>query len=141
MIQYLKNIFARYKNVILYLFFGGCSTLINICTYYGIYVMLRNVIIEKNAILSANIISWIITILFVYLTNRTAVFNSNATTVKSKLLELLRFTASRLATLVLESIILLIGETLDVNTLITKLIAQFAVITTNFIISKLFVFK
>ncbi|QEA59834.1 GtrA family protein [Leuconostoc koreense] len=88
------------------------------------------------------ILSWLITVLSAYLTNRKWVFNSKATTTAEMLHELFAFLSSRLLTLILEMAIIWFGvQLLKQNPLVWKLIDNVVVVIFNYIISKLFVFK
>lgn len=88
------------------------------------------------------ILSWLITVLSAYLTNRKWVFNSKATTTAELLHEFFAFLSSRLLTLILEMAIIWFGvQLLKQNPLVWKLIDNVVVVIFNYIISKLFVFK
>ena len=90
----------------------------------------------------SNVISWVITIIFVYITNKLWVFESNVYTYKEISLELLKFILGRFFTLVIEDAILFIFVTkLQYKSIVIKIIAQIVVIISNYIISKLVVFK
>lgn len=127
--QKLFNIYKKYKEQINYLIFGGLTTLISIISFALIILILPNALIS-------NIFSWMISVLFAYVTNAKYVFNSNLTWPT-----FIKFTVSRLATLVLEEILLFITiNLLSFNALIGKIIAQIVVIIANYVLSKLAVF-
>ena len=134
--QLLKKVLN--KEVIMYLIFGVLTTVVSLLVYYGcIYTFLN----PENAVQLqiANIISWIAGVAFAYITNRKFVFESNEA---NQLKEISKFVTSRLATLLLDMIIMFIGVTcLHGNDKIVKLISQVLVIIGNYIFSKLFVFK
>ena len=69
-IRIFNPIYTRYKEMLLYLFFGGLSFLVSIGTY-----AFFNVNFGINELV-ANIFSWLITVMFAFLTNRVWVFNS-----------------------------------------------------------------
>ena len=131
------KIYMKYKEKILYLFFGVLTTLISLLTYYILTFTILNV--ENSLELQiANIISWITGILFAYFTNREYVFNSNNKDFK----EFIKFFLSRIFTLLLDMLIMYVFVTkLKYNNIIIKLISQVVVIVTNYILSKLIVFK
>ena len=130
-----KELIIKYKELISYLFFGGCSFLLNVGTF-----ALFNKACHLNEHI-ANIISWIITIIFVYITNKLWVFESNAKNYKEISLEFLKFVLGRVFTLLLEEAIIFIFITkLQYNSIVIKVIAQIVVIVSNYIISKLLVF-
>lgn len=131
-----RPIYKRYKEVLLYLFFGGLTTLVSIFSY---------IFFERQMGMNpliANIFSWILAVTFAYLTNRVWVFQSSAVTKTQIAKECVSFFGGRVATLVLEEVVLMIGiNALGFNSIAVKVIAQILVVITNYIISKLFVFK
>lgn len=132
------KIFHKYKEIILYLIFGFLTTLISLLTYYLlVYTVLNpNKAIELQL---ANIISWIISVLFAYVTNRRYVFESKN---KNKKKEISKFFLSRIATLIMDMIIMFMGVTvLKGNDKIIKILSQVVVIIANYLLSKLMVFR
>ncbi len=131
----LIDLFFKYKEAILYLFFGGCSTLVNIVTY-GIGTR----ILEWDVI-SANILAWVCSVIFAYLTNKFFVFESKANDLNTLFKEVLSFFSARVVTLLLDVAIMKFGIYFGINDLIMKVIANIFVIIANYIFSKLFIFK
>lgn len=68
----MKNILEKYKSVLMYLFFGVCTTVINIAVYWLFYTFLS----LPNVI--STILSWVISVLFAYITNKLWVFESRS---------------------------------------------------------------
>lgn len=133
----MKELIIKHKEKILYLIFGGLTTLVSLIVYYGVTFTILN---PENAIelQIANILSWICGFLFAYFTNRKYVFNSN----NKKNKEFLLFFISRISTLLLDMLIMYIFVTkLNLNNIIFKLISQVLVIIINYILSKIIVFK
>ena len=131
------KLFSKYKEQILYLFFGGLTTLISLVVYYGLTLSILD---ATNAfeLQVANILSWICGFLFAYVTNRKYVFASN----NKKGKEFLLFFLSRISTLILDMLIMFVFVTvLKFNDAIFKIISQVAVIVINYILSKIVVFK
>ena len=132
----LQPFYRKYKELLLYLFFGGLTTLLSIFLYW---LFAHPLGLDP---LVANIISWILCVAFAYVTNRTWVFADKAHDPKGILREAASFTAGRLATLGLEELILWLGiSVLGINDIVVKVIAQVIVILGNYLISKLFVFR
>lgn len=132
----ILNPFYKKKEILLYLFFGGLTFMVNIASY-----AFFNIQIGWNALV-ANIGSWILAVAFAYVTNRILVFDSNASTVAGFMKEITSFVGGRVATLVIEELILFIFITnLGMNSMLIKVIAQIIVIVLNYVISKLIVFK
>lgn len=142
MIKKTLNLYKKYKQIINYLFFGVLATIVSLSVKY---LLLFTVLDPSNAIelQTAVIISWIAAVLFAYFTNRTFVFKSKT---KNKLKEFINFIIVRLATLLLEMFIMWFFVTfLKLNSnlyvILFTLISQIAVIISNYIFSKLFIFK
>ena len=72
----IKELYQKYKEIINYLIFGVLTTVVSLVTYY---ICVFTVLDPDNAIQlqSANVISWIISVAFAYITNRKFVFESN----------------------------------------------------------------
>lgn len=134
----MKNLFSKYKEIIMYLIFGVLTTVISLIVYY----LLTFTILDANNPLFlqiANIISWVAGVLFAYFTNRKYVFESKNT---NKVKEFTSFVGARVATLILDMLIMGVGVTwLHFNDRVMKLISQILVIVGNYILSKLIVFK
>lgn len=134
----IKQLYNKYREVIMYLIFGVLTTVVSLVTYY----LLVYTILDPDKAIElqiANIISWIVSVTFAYLTNRSIVFKSDN---KNKIKEATSFVASRIATLIMDMLIMFIGVTLlHGNDKIIKLISQVVVIVSNYVFSKLFVFK
>lgn len=138
MINKIKDLYKKYKELINYLIVGGLTTFVALGVYYTSVLTFLN---PNNGIelQIANILSWIAGVIFAYFTNRKYVFESKN---PNKLQEATKFTASRLITLFLDMATMFIGVTLlKFNDKIIKLIAQVLVVIGNYIFSKLFVFK
>lgn len=128
---YYKN-----KQILLYLFFGGLTTLISIAVFY-----LLNVTLEVNEHIS-NLVSWIAAVLFAFLTNRVMVFEAKTDSAGAFLYQMLKFYMGRVATLLVEEIIIFIFITkMGLYSLAVKLFAQILVIILNYIISKSLIFR
>jgi len=104
---------------------------------YIIFLKLLN----DNALL-ANVISWIFAVSFAYITNRIWVFQSRNHGFREILKEIVSFFLGRVATLLLEEVILYVGiNMLGIDKILIKLIAQVLVLIGNYVISKFIVFS
>lgn len=129
----LAPFYKKHKSVLLYLFFGGLTTVVSI----GAFALLLPIM---DALI-ANILSWIAAVFFAYGTNRVWVFSS-----KSKGTGIFReacaFFGGRIVTLALEEGFLYVFITLlSIHPLMIKILAQIVVLVLNFVISKFFVFR
>lgn len=132
------NLIKKYSEVIRYLIIGVLTTIISLIIYYFCVFTFLNpsVAIELQI---ANIISWIISVLFAFFTNRSYVFKSKNENI---LKEGISFFNSRVTTLLIDMLIMFLFVTVfKFNDKIVKLIDQVIVIILNYIFSKLFVFK
>ena len=125
--------YKKHKRVLLYLLFGGLTTVVSIGTY-ALFLPVVSPLI-------ANIFSWVAAVTFAYVTNRTWVFAS-----KEKGLAIIQeafaFYGGRVFTLGLEEVVLYVFITLlFFPPLTVKVFAQVIVLILNYVISKLFVFK
>ena len=127
--------FEKYKALILYGIFGVTTTIINVVSYALLLFVGINVQI-------AVVFSWLLAVIVSYLTNRVWVFNSGAVTKLEILREFISFMLARLATLVVEMVIIWFGvQLLNQDPIVWKIIDNVVVIILNYIISKLIVFK
>ncbi len=142
MINKILGLYKKYKEIILYLIFGVLTTIVSLGTKY---ILLFIFLDAKNPIQlqTSIVISWMIAVIFAYVTNRIYVFNS---TNKNKIKEFISFIIARISTLLLEMLIMWFFVTLlklnsDLYVVIFTLISQVAVVVANYIFSKLFIFK
>ena len=136
MIEKIRALCRRHREVLLYLIFGGLTTLVSMLSFWLCYDLLG---VHE---LIANVVSWICAVSFAYFTNARWVFESRPATRRDRLREIVSFFAGRLATLGVEELILLVFATwLGFDGLIVKLVAQVVVVVLNYVVSKLFVFR
>ena len=142
MINKVKQLYLKYKEIVNYLFFGGLTTVVALIVKWGLLFTFLN---ASNGfeLQVAVILSWIAAVLFAYFTNRKYVFESKS---ENKKREFINFIIARLATLLLDMFIMWFFVTLlklntDLYVLIFTLVSQVLVIIGNYIFSKLFVFK
>ena len=123
-------------DVILYLFFGVCTTLVNVVSYYICAYPLR-----LNVMLST-ILAWIFAVIFAYITNRKWVFHSTAKDIKDIIREIISFFSCRITTGVVDWLCMYIFvDIVGMNDVIVKFAANILVIILNYIASKLIIFK
>lgn len=128
--------YKKNKKVLLYLLFGGLTFIISVLSYSYF-----DLICGWNELV-ANIGSWILAVLFAFLTNRIWVFQAPTHGIAGFLRQMLSFFTGRLVTLGIEEIILFVFITkLAYPSIGVKVAAQVVVIVLNYIISKLLVFR
>ena len=135
-LRLLEPFYKKHKAVLLYLFFGGLTTVISIFVFW---LFRRPLGLNE---LVANVISWVIAVLFAFLTNRVWVFRSPTRTAGEFLCQMGSFYGGRVVTLLIEEALLAVFITwLGFPDMPVKIAAQVIVIVLNYFISKLFVFR
>ncbi len=134
--RWFEPFYLKHKEVLMYLFFGGCTFLISVLSY-----SFFNVGFGINELV-ANIISWVIAVFFAFFTNRIWVFDGRTSGTEAFFAQMMSFLCGRLVTLLVEEIILYLFITrMGLNSIVMKVIAQIIVIALNYILSKLWIFK
>lgn len=130
--QLIKKLYA--SSVVRYVFFGGCTTLVNLISFY----VLRKLKVGLNI---ANMISIILAILFAYVVNSRFVFQDKCQTLADHIRPFCKFVSARLMTMVIEvgGVWLLVAK-LGMNDMVGKFATQFIVLILNYVFSKFFVF-
>ena len=132
----MNDLWKKYREFILYLFFGGLTTLVSIVSY----AFCERVLGMDPLV--ANIISWILAVSFAYVTNRRWVFQSRAVGAEAVIKEAAAFYSGRLVTLAMEEAVLAVGiKWMGFDSLVVKIVAQVLVILANYFISKWAVFR
>lgn len=130
------GIYHKNEEVWNYLISGALGVVISVVSY-----ALCSKLIGLNIIIS-NVISWIVAVLSMYVTNKLFVFKSKRETKVELIKEFGAFVTARILTLVIETIILYIGaDLLKINDIIVKIISQIVVIILNYVFSKIWIFK
>lgn len=144
----LEPFYKAHKEVLMYLFFGGCTTVVSIITFaigrkmFGSHDVDMAGLAFDAGLIAANVFSWICAVTFAYITNRIWVFSDKAHDTPGIVKECAAFFAGRLFTLVLETILLELAiSKIGMNDMVAKVIVQIVTIVLNYVISKLFVFK
>ena len=132
----MRELLRKYKDVIAYLFFGVCTTIINIVVYWAAAHLLHMPTVP------ATVIAWIAAVLGAYLTNRKWVFHSEAEGKTEILQEIIRFFGARLATGIFDWVFMYVTvDRLHWNDVAMKVIANIVVIVSNYVLSTLVVFR
>ena len=140
MINFCRNKYYAHKEKILYLFFGGLTTLIFYIVHFTFSVGFG-----FAAWLSSSF-AWIVAVAFAYVTNKLLVFESKKTDKETVSRELKSFIVARLISLGISTgIAFVFVDWLGYNTLLQEFIimsaANIIVIIFNYFASKYFIFK
>lgn len=145
--QRLKELFVKYKEIILYIFFGGLTTVVSFVSY-ALFTKFIHLQSEIAGVAVANILSWFCAVAFAFITNKIWVFESREKGVKAILSELWKFVAARLFTGALEwfGVPFLVWLGLNQTVfgtygMLSKVIVSVAVVILNYVFSKIFVFR
>ena len=137
-----------------YLFFGVCTTVVNIvvfqtcCSVMGIHALV------------SNIFAWIFAVAFAYVTNRIFVFHSKENSLRGIVREAGSFVGARLFSLLVDELIIwlmvvvmgyIAAERLlagilscplkDAKSLFAKICSNVVVVILNYVLSKMIIFK
>ena len=124
------------KQLLLYLFFGICTTAINTICYWLLY----DVLPFEN--LLSTILAWLAAVIFAFITNKLFVFESKRTSTQECINEVVSFFGCRLLTGILDVVIMAVAvDMLRWNGLLWKLISNIIVTIINYIASKFWIFK
>lgn len=164
----IKELFSKHREIIMYLFFGVMTTLVGWIMYFVMFWTWKSVfeirpedtksLIYITGYTVAQVLQWIAAVMFAFFTNRRWVFTDAEKNVKL-LQQMMKFCGGRLVTFFIDYIVTyfgamllsllfpaivayeIFGKTLNFADLIAKFIAAVIVIISNYIFSKLFVFK
>jgi len=128
----LGKLYFQYKEIINYLIIGGITTVVSIVSYAGFRIFIEDFNI-------CTVLSWIVTVLFAYVTNRIFVFESND---KNIFQELSKFIGARFLSLLCDILLMnVFVKIFRIDDRIAKIIVQFAIVVINYVLSKILVFK
>ena len=132
----LKQLWKKHKELILYVFFGGCTTLINIISYFACRELMHLPVVP------ADVLAWLVSVIFAYVTNKLFVFESKSWRLMLVLKEGAAFLAARVFSLGVDVAMLYVTVTvLGWWELPMKVLANVVVIVINYIFSKWIIFR
>ena len=141
MIEKIKALCVKYREILVYLIVGGLTTLVSwtakFLWNYLFYAGTPYPSSTQNFILS--VVDWVAGVAFAYPANRRWVFRSKNPAI---LKEASGFVLSRLSTLLLNILMMqLLVNVLHINVYVSTVFTAILVIVGNYVFSKLFVFK
>ena len=132
----LKRLWEKFRPIIIYGIVGCMATAINI----GVYLLCYKLLFIPNV--PSNIIAWIISVLFAFITNKLFVFESKDMSRSVFLNELWKFVLARISTGMIDVLIMFITvDVMDLNAAVWKVISNIIVIIGNYILSNYLVFS
>lgn len=127
--------YNKIKEILWYGFFGVLTTLVNIISFYLLDKTGMNVYLN-------NFIAWFLSVLFAFVTNKLFVFNSKSLDKKVIIKEVVSFFFFRILSLGIDMAGMYICiSMMNMNRMISKVLMNVIVIVTNYIFSKIFIFK
>lgn len=150
MIKKIKELFIKYKEIILYALFGVLTTIANLAAF-----LLTTYIFGEELYLFNNAVAWIAGVVVAFVTNKIWVFNSKSWKFKIWGKEFVEFVTARLLSFVFEEVgMLLFVDVLNVGEkaitvfgfsitgqIIVKLLLSVVVVILNYVASKFIIFK
>ena len=145
----MKKLITEYREQIVYVFFGVLTTAVNLIVFH-----LSERALGENRYLVSNIVAWLCSVAFAYITNKIWVFKSKAWSKRVLLKEIPTFVSARVFSFVVEEVglyllvdCLLMKElAFDIfsfeiyGSMIAKVILAVIVVILNYVFSKFIVF-
>lgn len=146
----IKELILKYKELIVYVIFGGLTTVVNLVVF-----TLSGFALGDERYLISNVIAWFAAVIFAYVTNKLWVFESKSWSVRVLLKEIPSFFAARVFSFLIEEFGLYVFVDLlsfkDISIkiltfeiggeLIAKVVLAVIVVVLNYVFSKLVIFK
>lgn len=148
----IKQLFKKYRELILYVIFGALTTGVNFVSYWVLEHLFGN---GGKIYLFTNAAAWLISVIFAYVTNKLFVFESKEITGKSLFKEASEFLGARIFSFLVEEggmwllvdisgmkklLFTVLG--IDITgQLISKVILAVIVVILNYVFSKFIVFR
>ncbi len=138
MIEKIKALCIKYREIVAYLIVGVLNTLVSWAAWFlCAYTILDAKIVWHNFLLS--LISWVVGVVFGYFMNRKFVFQSKELNMWK---EFLQFSGGRVSTWILDEVMMILMVNVwTINEGFSKIFVSVLVMIGNYIISKFFVFK
>ena len=135
MFSSFRLLFAKYRELIMYVVFGILTSLVNFAVFYPLY-NLTNI-----PAFACNSLAWMVAVGFAFLVNKRFVFCTRDWSAKIVLKEVLKFVGCRLGTGLLEtSMLFFCADLLQMNGNLWKIIVSVIVIILNYVGSRFLVF-
>lgn len=131
----IKELFVRYKEIVMYLIFGVLTTVVSFVSYYAfLYAGLHYI--------AAQVISWMLAVAFAFVVNKLYVFEDKASSPAELFRQIWQFVSVRIASGVIETLLLwLLVDVITVGEGIAKVPVAVLTVILNYIASKLLVFR
>ncbi len=136
MIGKIKELFSKYRELIVYVFFGGLTTLVS----WGSYFLLADGLSVYYQ--WAQWGSWVVAVAFAFVVNKAFVFRDKDMSSGGLFRQMWQFVSVRIASGVLEWLLMrLMVERLVFSDGISKIVVSVVTVVVNYIASKILIFK
>ena len=126
----------KYRQLLAYFFWGGGTTIVN----FGVYFLFTRVIVLDFVI--ANIVAWAASVLFAFFVNKILVFHSQSWKLDRLFPEFVKFVGARVFSGIMETALLWLSvDILLLDDRLMKILVSILVVVSNYVLSKLFIFK
>ncbi|MBP3360702.1 MAG: GtrA family protein [Clostridia bacterium] len=135
MIDKIKLMLEKYRMLILYIFFGGLTTLVNMAVFFVLRFF-------GAGTCFSNVSAWFLSVVFAFITNKYFVFDTNKDAASGFFFQLISFFAARLLSGAIDTAVVVIFiDRLGCNELAVKLLSNIFVIVFNYAASRLVIFR
>lgn len=136
MIDRLRKVYNKYREIIIYIFFGGLTTAVNFVVFFPLYNYL-----QVSATIS-NLIAWLAAVIFAFFVNKRFVFRNKDWSINALAEQAIRFAGCRIVSGLAETVLLFVTvDLLSLDGNIWKIVISVVVIILNYLGSKLLVFR
>lgn len=136
----LQDIYYKYEEKWLYLFFGGLTTVVSILTKLVVFAVVPGE--PKWESTAGVVLSWIFAVTFAFFTNKKYVFKNETKTKEEFWKVFVSFYGARLATFFMEEAIFVVFcDIMALNKTVITFLSQVLIFVANYVLSKLFVFR
>lgn len=134
--NWIKRMYIKYREIILYGICGAATTFINILVFHISYGDCG------ISLFISNTLAWILAFIFAFISNKLWVFESRKWTGGKAVREMFGFLSARLATLLLDTFFMwFMVDGFRVNGTLSKICSNIITTVANYIISKFVVFR
>lgn len=136
----LQNIYYKYEEAIMYVFFGGLTTFVSIVTKLAAFEIIPGKPFWEST--AAVTFSWICAVTFAFFTNKKYVFKNETNNKKDFFRVMASFYGARASTFVMEEVIFLVFyDWIGFSKLAVTIASQILIFIANYFLSKIFVFR
>lgn len=135
MMSSIKELFAKYREIIMYLIFGALTTLVSFGVYYALLWCGVHYIVSQ-------VVSWVAAVAFAFVVNKLFVFENKDNSPSALFRQIWQFVSVRIASGLIETALLwLLVDVITVSEGIAKIPVAVLTVIINYVASKLLIFR